>query len=261
MKPEQQKQAQSLYFQTDLSKTEIAKMIGVSRRSLHYWVHDNNWEQTRKCAQAMPVQITENNYFILAKLQESILSADRAAKPVTIQEANALYKLTLTINKLKSRSTLNENLEMTAGMMDYIGGKDPILAEMITPLVNDYIGSQAKTRSTQPMPGKFNSEGYIPVKEESPAEALLDLEDIKAWAAEKATASEESVSNAPITTKEGTRSSSLNANEMDKKITAKTEKMPDVATSFITPNNLPKGKANNRAARRKMARMAAAQQA
>ena len=51
MKQEQQQQAQNLYFQTDLSKAEIASMLGISRRTLCYWVPDYNWDHIKKSAQ------------------------------------------------------------------------------------------------------------------------------------------------------------------------------------------------------------------
>jgi DNA-binding XRE family transcriptional regulator len=251
MKNEQQKQAENLYFQTDLSKTEIAKTIGVSRRSVHYWVHDNNWEYIKKCTQTMPVQLAQNCYFIMAKLQESILSGDRAGQPVTMQEVNAMYKLTMTINKLKDRSTLSENLQVMAGFMEHVKSSSPVTAAALQPVVNDYIDVQARKQSSSDMPPNFSARGHIPVKQEDHIEAMLDLEDIKAWAAEEATQREHSPAQ--------TRSApTANANE---EATKNTEKMQDMIPGLTNPQNMPKGQAINRAARRKMERMAASRAA
>lgn len=119
MKQDQQQQAQRLYFQTDLTKTEIADALGISRRSLHYWVKDNQWDRLKKSAEHMPSLLAENCYLIMAKLQEHILSELRTMKPPTPQEINSLHKLTLTIRNLKGRSTLNETLEMSANFIRY----------------------------------------------------------------------------------------------------------------------------------------------
>ncbi len=35
-----QAQAQKLFFQSDLSMTEISEMLGIPRRTLHYWIRE-----------------------------------------------------------------------------------------------------------------------------------------------------------------------------------------------------------------------------
>ena len=112
MKLEQQQQAQYLYFQTDLSKTEIAQSLHISRSSLHHWIRLNNWERLKKNADHMPSSLAENCYHVFGDLTDSLLSHERIGYPVTAQEANTMYKLVLTINKLKTRNTLNESMEM-----------------------------------------------------------------------------------------------------------------------------------------------------
>src|SRR4051812_23182116 len=129
MKLDQQQQAQTLYFQTDLSKTQIAEHLGISRRSLHYWIKQNNWERIKQNAQHIPSMLAENCYRLIGGLTEEILSPDRAGKPVTSQEASAIYKLTLTINKLKNRGTVNEHIELFGWFLDDIAARDPKLAQ------------------------------------------------------------------------------------------------------------------------------------
>jgi hypothetical protein len=261
MKNEQQKQAESLYFQTDLSKTEIAKMIGISRRSLHYWMRDNNWEYIKKCTQTIPVQLAQNCYFIMAKLQESILSADRAGKPVTLQEVNALYKLTMTINKLKDRCTLSENLQMMAGFIEHVNGSSPATAEALAPVVNDYINAQAKGTPSKIMPEKLNVTAHLPIKEQDAAEAILDLEDIKAWAAEEEAQREQPSSDASNRQQPASSAAGNVDEEMENEIAGNTEKMQATITNPTKPNNVLKGRHISRAARRQMERMAASRAA
>ncbi len=181
MKQEQQQQAQHLYFQTDLSKSEIASMLGISRSTLHNWVRDHNWDHIKNSAQHIPSQLAENCYFIMAKMQEDILSEERREKPPTYQEVNALYKLALTINKLKARNTLNETLELGAHFMEFVNSQSPEAADFIKPYIDGYILSCAADQSKQFTPAK--------TKEQSPAttqqddiEAQLDLEDLRYWA-------------------------------------------------------------------------------
>jgi hypothetical protein len=186
MKLEQQQQAQRLYFQTDLSKTQIADALGISPRSLHYWIRHNNWERLKKNAQHIPATLAENCYYIMGHLTNGILSEARADSPVTPQEVNMLYKLILTINKLKARATTNESMETLARLTDNISKRDPKLAADLQPHINEYIADCAATDTSAFMPDRFNSSAHIPEASQNTGEDNLDREDIAAWAEETA---------------------------------------------------------------------------
>jgi hypothetical protein len=246
MKAEQQKQAESLYFQTSLTKTEIAQIIGISRRTLHYWVRHNHWDRIRENAEVMPLALAGNCYCILAKLQESILSPDRADKPVTLQEVNAMHRLTMTIGKLKDRATLNENLEMMTYFMEFVHSANPSMAEDLKPVVNDYIKSRASAQSMPIM-------APTSVKED-PTEARLDLEDLAAWAQDSKIPNEV-VDLATV----DTSSQSDTPTPTNRKATDVIPGKPELSkvVSKVAPAHAPDGKHMNRAARRLAARMAA----
>ncbi len=182
MKQEQQQQAQNLFFQTDLSKSEIASMLGISRRTIHYWAQDNQWDNIKKSAAHMPSLLAENCYFIMARMQQDILSEERSDKAPTYQEVNALYKLTLTINKLQNRSTLNETLEMSTRFMEFVNDQSPEAADLIKPFIDGYLASRAKVQALQFTPPKRTEEELTRLKEQAEREALLDQEDIACWA-------------------------------------------------------------------------------
>ena len=77
MKHEQMQEAQRLYFQTEMSNAQIAETVGVSRRTLLYWVAENNWERLRASASVMPALITEKVYHIMDQLTDQILAPER----------------------------------------------------------------------------------------------------------------------------------------------------------------------------------------
>ncbi len=247
MKAEQQKQAESLYFQTNLTKTEIAQIVGISRRTVHYWVRHNHWDRIRESAQVMPVALAGNCYLILAKLQESILSADRADKPVTLQEVNAMHRLTMTIGKLKDRGTLNEILEMMTYFMEFVNKCDPGIAEVFKPVIHDYIRSRAGELSVAPPAPTL-------VKKD-PAETQLDLEDIAAWA-EAGNDGTPVGYRVPGSATAPSAAPASGSQESGKVIPGKPElsKLVSKTTPQVQVSN---GKPNNRAARRLLARTAA----
>jgi hypothetical protein len=181
MNSEQQSQAKHLYFQTSLTKTQIAEMLNIPRRTLHYWIKEKNWDRIKKSATHMPSLIAENCYLIMARFSQQILSEDRIMRPITHKEADTLHKLTLTIGKLKNRSTLNESMEMFGVFMDNVSKKAPDLAEEITPFVDEYISSRAAINVHQFKPDNMNDNGLYPIEKENTRELQLDLQDIMEW--------------------------------------------------------------------------------
>jgi Putative ATPase subunit of terminase (gpP-like) len=178
MKLDQLQEAQNLYFQTDLTKSEIAQQLGVSRRTIQYWVAQYDWARQKKNAEQMPTFLAENCYHIISNLQNNILSEDRVGQPVTLPEVNMLYRLTLTVNKLKTRATLNENMEAFLRFSENIEAENPGLAEQIAPYINKYIAAEAAHNHTKYWPKKLNSIGHIPAKDPSiqEKETALDIE-------------------------------------------------------------------------------------
>jgi|GEM_PF-4258192 len=166
-------QARNLFFQTELSRTRIAELVGIPRRTLHYWIRERNWDRQKTCAAHMPAMLAENVYHILARLTQQLLAEDRIAKPITRHEADTLHKLTLTVNKLRNRSTLNESMEMFGLFMEDVHSKNPEFAQQLMPFVDHFISSRADLNLAQ-----FR---YIPPAKEDVTETQLDIADIMAW--------------------------------------------------------------------------------
>lgn len=169
----QQFQAKNLYFQTDLTKSEIAGKVGIPRTTIHGWIRQNNWDRQKKAAAHMPSMLAENVYYLIGRFTQQLMAEDRAMRPVTRHEADTLHKLTLTLNKLKNRSTLNESMEMFGLFMENVHDKNPELAQQIMPFVEGYIDSRSNINIAQ-----FR---YVPPAKEDVGETQLDIADIMAW--------------------------------------------------------------------------------
>ena len=248
MKQEQQQQAQRLYFQTDLSKSEIASMLGISRSTLHHWVRDYNWDHIKQSAAAIPTQLAENCYFIMAKMQEEILSESRNGKPATFLEVNSLYKLTLTIGKLQKRCPLNETLEMGAHFMEFVDQRSPEAADFIKPYIDSYILARA-AEPKQSTPVKKATAPTTPTEQDD-TEARLDLEDLSYWA--------ENPSEVPIAKVAENKATAQQSSNNDLQISPYPDQPnPKLQTSSssLNPKNHPH---LNRAQRRYLARTKAA---
>jgi transposase-like protein len=172
---EQKQQARNLYFQTELTKTQIASMLNVSRRSISYWVKEGEWDRLRHSAAHMPAILAENCYHIFGHLTESYLSERRMTNPVTLREVETLHKLTLTIKNLKNRATLNESMESFGYFLNSLRQKNTKLADELMPYIDEYMTAAASTNRRDYAPEHFTGiGGRIPWLPEDTTEKQLD---------------------------------------------------------------------------------------
>jgi len=250
MKTEQQRQAQGLYLQTELSKTDIAKIVGVSPRTLHYWVQQNHWDTIKQNARIMPTALAGNCYLILAKLQENILSPERADKPATTQEINAMHRLIVSIGKLADRATLNENLEMMTRFMEFANTQDPRLIDILRPVVDAYIMHQAGEVSIL----ATAAHAITPMPKQNVAEERSHQEDHTSYSGNGATVS------TPVMPLEYVAQPLPATAAVIAQAIPHASAQPAQNAKVARPGHVQKGKANNRAARRAQS-LAAARQA
>ncbi len=119
----------------------------------------------------MPVLIAENCYHILANYTEQLMAPERKDAMISLKEVNTLHKLTITISKLKNRTTLNENMEMLTNFMDAVNVGSPEMAQAISPFVTDFISAGASASAS--VPHRFSEPLTT---EEIEKESQLDLQ-------------------------------------------------------------------------------------
>jgi transposase-like protein len=174
METEKKKQAKELYLQTDLNKSQIANTLGVSRQCLYSWIREDGWDRMKMATENLPAMLVENCYYLFGNLTRQYLSEFRAQLPLTAAEADILHKLAMTINKLKKRSTLNESMEMFAFFMDKVKHRDPKLASVLSPLIDEFISARAAL--CIPLPDNFTDKCLIEEKPQDMNEFRLDIE-------------------------------------------------------------------------------------
>jgi predicted DNA-binding protein YlxM (UPF0122 family) len=174
-------QAKNLYYQTELSKTQIAEFLNISRRSLHYWIKEGSWDRLKNSAENLPSIIAENCYHLMGHLTRHYLSETRITTRLTLREAETLHKLVITINKLKGRAALNENMEIFSFFLDGLKKRDPKLAHQLAPWVDEYISSRASVSIQDMLPTGFAPNGYINLPQTDYEEKRLDNFDYYEW--------------------------------------------------------------------------------
>lgn len=159
MNPDKKQTARHLYAQTDLSKTQIANMLGLHRVTISNWVRDEDWDRLKRAGMHLPSILAENCYHIIGHLTEYYLSEHRAAHPITHKEADTLYKLSCTISKLRARSVLNETMEMLGHFLENVRLHDAALATSLAPHIEQYLASRAHIYTHHLMPAHFTGVG------------------------------------------------------------------------------------------------------
>ncbi len=149
-------------------------------RNLHYWIKHNDWDRLKRAAADLPSLVVENCYHLLSQLTRSYIHEFRTTKPLTKDEAETMYRLTLTIQKLKNRSTLNESMEMFALLQDGINKKNPALAKELRPFIENYISSRADKYISEVMPENFTPSGYLGYEEPEPI-SEIQQDHIDRW--------------------------------------------------------------------------------
>lgn len=178
-------QAKELYMQTGLTKTQIAAVLGISRRNLHYWISEDHWDRLKQSAEHMPSLMAEKCYHLLNHLTNNYLQ-DYRTSSLKRDDIDALYRLTLTIQKLKNRTTANESMEMFALFQDGLQKRDPGLAKSVMPYIEHYLSSRTSVTAYHLTPAHFIPTGHVPPPEENLQEQKLDAADQWVWDMEAA---------------------------------------------------------------------------
>jgi hypothetical protein len=174
MKNAQQQQAKNLYFQTNLSKTEIADMLDVNRRTIMIWCQQGNWDRLKLSAQHLPAMVTEKCYYLLDHYISNLLSANATISTFGPKEAAAINQIATAIKKVRTRSAVNESMEMFNFFLEDVKRKDPEMAQSIMPFIEQYIASRKDVNITDFLPSGFNEQGFVQESEEELKERMLD---------------------------------------------------------------------------------------
>lgn len=181
MNTDLQAKARKLYFQSTLSKTEIATTLGIPRRTLHHWIKEQNWEYQKQCASHMPVMIAEKCYNVLNHYADMLMAPERTGTLLSHKEAETIHKMTVSIGKLKTAATLNENMEAFSHFLASVHRSSPEMAKAIAPLVSGFIATAASASVSVPL--QYDAP---PTAEELEHERQLDLQDEKEYTKQQA---------------------------------------------------------------------------
>lgn len=182
MKQENQEKAKELYFQTNMTKAEIADSVGVCRRTILRWCKEDNWDKLRESSRIMPALVAEKCYFVLNNMLTRMVD-ESSYLPVTLKEAQTVHYLAATIKKLKNRSTINESMEMFNFFLEGLKKKDPALAAQMLPQVEEYLASRSLPEVTDFLHDELKRDPHPDPNaiDKVQAEQIADQKDLDAF--------------------------------------------------------------------------------
>ena len=139
MHPTQTKQqARHLFFQTDLTRAQIAHITGISHRTLFDWIKEGDWLRARANAASAPALIAEAYYAQLTELNKKIARRRTEAYP-TLEESTIIRRLAGTIKAVKPTRNRNEAVELMAEFSRFVRKHNAAAADVLTDIMTAFL--------------------------------------------------------------------------------------------------------------------------
>ncbi len=205
-KSELKEEAKELYFQSDLTKTQIAEKVGITRKTLLFWSRQGNWDTLKRAAEHTPALVAEKCYYLIDQFTSRLLTDGMAISTLSLKEAQTIHLLASSVRKLKDRSTINESMEMFNFFLTGLNRRDPELAAQIKPQIEEFITTRANNKVNDYLLEGFNSDGSLPYPEKQLEELYQDRltyqqmeRDYEAFVASRDNNNHDDTSGQPIT--------------------------------------------------------------
>ncbi|PQJ09648.1 hypothetical protein CJD36_017075 [Flavipsychrobacter stenotrophus] len=131
-------QARRLFFQSKLTRPQIAAIVGIAPRTLFDWIREGDWKSARNTAANAPALITEHYYNQLNALNATI--KERRDRPYpTKDEAEIMRKLSMTIKQIKLRHSVADTTEIFTLFSNYLRKTKPDLLQHMLNSMSSYL--------------------------------------------------------------------------------------------------------------------------
>lgn len=135
---------EQLFINENLTAEEVAKRAGVSARQVGKWRAADNWDLRRKSLLTTKASQLQTLYDSLENLQNSIKKRDEDQRFPTPKEADTISKLTSSIKRLETETSLAQIMEVGKLFIEFIRLVDMNKAIEIIALYDAFIKSSIK---------------------------------------------------------------------------------------------------------------------
>lgn len=141
-KAQEKEYAKSLYIGGGLTQKEIAERVSVTEKTLAKWIKESKWDNLKKS-----LLTTKQNQLSFLYDQLDFLNTDiskREFKVAVGKEADTIIKLTASINRLETETSIGDTVEVARNFIEFVRQQDLELAKTITNLFDVFITAKMK---------------------------------------------------------------------------------------------------------------------
>lgn len=142
IKKEQEKEFAKLLFLQGETQKEIALRIHVSEQTVSKWSRDNNWDDLKKSLLTTRTHQITQLYNQLAWINDDI--SKRKIKVALPKEADAISKITASIQRLEVETSIAEYVEVARKFIDFLRPTNLPLAKEVTEYFDAFINHKLK---------------------------------------------------------------------------------------------------------------------
>jgi len=133
--------AQELFVRLGKTQKDVAQAVGVTEKTIAAWKVKYNWEALRTAELTGPTDLAGALFRQIQLITEAATSQNR---PINLQEADQIAKLSSSIEKLQGKATLGLQSQIMEEFVLYLNEIDADLAKSIVPHQFSFLQSQAK---------------------------------------------------------------------------------------------------------------------
>jgi len=154
-------EARNLYFQTSLTQTQIAELIGISQKTVSVYIRENKWDILKHRAKQVPAVCLEQMNSELQELNETIASRPIGQRFPTLQEANIRLRIMASMATIRDKQATSIHIEVLSNFIQSVTYKNPAHAQIIVKYADDYLKGEMKM-SKEPQFSPYQLPGEIP---------------------------------------------------------------------------------------------------
>jgi transposase len=122
------KQAYILYVEHDLDAKEVARIVGVSERTIWRWNKKENWRNMRSIRALAPAKLAS---FYYQQSEVIMQTAVKEKRLLTDKEVAIISKLSATVMRLEKGDGVGFNIRAMDNFLAYLSKNDLQLAKSI----------------------------------------------------------------------------------------------------------------------------------
>ena len=142
LKKQEKEFAKSLYIGGGLTQKDIAERVSVTEKTLASWIKKEKWDSLKKS-----LLTTKQNQLAFLYDQLDFLNTDISTRDFKVavgKEADTIIKLTASINRLETETSIGDIVEVARNFIEFVRQQDLELAKIITNLFDVFITAKMK---------------------------------------------------------------------------------------------------------------------